>query len=564
MRVAIAFSGRQLLAIMLLACALFLHAAPAHAKNTRLDACVAPARASDNATQIIWQAAKFDCRPTQSSLQPGDYWVRFDVPESAQPKGKGLLLRTASLWDEGLELWAVHGDGFVAHYEPFARQSISPMRLGATVVVPIKSRDAPVTLLLAKVKNSAAVRGVMLESQLSTSESAITFEMAMAVLYAGFSGACLALLVYNIALWRAMRERFLLAYCAMLVTTLAYGIFTSGAPHYFIAGLSGANRLAFTIPLLAYCASSALIFMRYFFENANVPRWLARATFAHAAWMSGFATLYALAAPAYVKQLDLIYVYSFLPVPVIFGTYVWTAWKHRDPFLGYFLIAWSGPAVSAAFRMLHGFDILPYHILIENSTLLGLTFEAVVSSLAIGYRVRLLAQARDRAEIAEAHAMTMADTDPLTGLLNRRAFLRSIMERNSNWTLLLLDIDHFKRVNDSLGHAGGDEAITLLAATLQRRLPNGSLLARMGGEEFAIAYRGDMLLIEPDELLAQIRKIDLKDGYRMTASMGIANRNVASDDDWKILYRAADMALYRAKSQGRDRFARVQPQSQAA
>ncbi len=86
----------------------------------------------------------------------------------------------------------------------------------------------------------------------------------------------------------------------------------------------------------------------------------------------------------------------------------------------------------------------------------------------------------------------------------------------------------------------------------------------MGGEEFAIAYRGDMMLIEPDELLAQIRKVDLPGGYRITASIGIANRNVANDDDWKILYRAADMALYRAKSDGRDRFIRTQPQAQAA
>jgi len=249
---------------------------------------------------------------------------------------------------------------------------------------------------------------------------------------------------------------------------------------------------------------------------------------------------------------------------VLFGCYVRAAWKHKDPFLGYFLLAWSGPTISAALRMLHGFDILPYNILIENSTLFGLAFEALVSSLAIGYRVRLLAQARNRAEIAEAHAMSMADTDPLTGLLNRRAFLRTLLERNSNWTLLLLDIDHFKRVNDSLGHAGGDEAIVQFARALQTKMPNGALLARMGGEEFAIAYRGDMMLIEPDELLAEIRSIDLRGGYRITASMGIANRNVASDDDWKILYRAADMALYRAKSDGRDRFIRTRPQAKAA
>jgi GGDEF domain-containing protein len=181
--------------------------------------------------------------------------------------------------------------------------------------------------------------------------------------------------------------------------------------------------------------------------------------------------------------------------------------------------------------------------------LFGMAFEALVSSLAIGYRVRLLAKARDRAEIAEAHAMAIADTDPLTGLLNRRAFLRALLERQSHWTLVLLDVDHFKRVNDSLGHAGGDEALAV---------------ARLGGEEFAIAYRGNLLLLEPEDLLASVRQINLPQGYRITASIGIANRIVASEHDWKILYRAADMALYRAKTGGRDRFILIRQQNAAA
>jgi diguanylate cyclase (GGDEF)-like protein len=556
-------SIRKLLALLAVVAA-FCVSAPASAQSLKLQPCILKAQPGDRAEQMLFRAASFDCVNEQSQLQPGDYWVRMPIPQSNELPHSGLIFRTASLWDNGFELWAIHSNGQIEHYRPFEKQAINPMRLGATIVVPLRKSDAPVAMLLAKIKSSGAVRGVMLESQLSTTESAITFEMAIAVLYAGFAGACLALLVYNVALWRGMQERFLLAYCAMLVATLAYGIVTSGAPHYFLADMSGSDRLRFTIPLLAISAGSGLIFMRYFFEAANVPRWLVRVTFTHAAWMSGFAILYALLAPLYVKQLDQIYVFGFIPLPLIFGAYIWTAWKHRDPFLGYFLLAWSGPAISVVLRLLHGLDVLPYHILIENSTLLGLTFEAMVSSLAIGYRVRLLAQARDRAEIAEAHAMEMADTDPLTGLLNRRAFLRTILERNSNWTLLLLDIDHFKRVNDSLGHAGGDEAIMLFARALQRKMPNGALFARMGGEEFAIAYRGDMLLIDPDELLVHIRKIELKGGYRITASMGIANRTVGNDDDWKILYRAADMALYRAKSGGRDRFIRTQPQSQAA
>jgi diguanylate cyclase (GGDEF)-like protein len=553
-----------MLAILTLVATFVCGSTPAAAQSIKLTNCILKAQPHERAEQMLFRAASFDCNSEQSQLEPGDYWVRMPVPQSVDLPREGLVFRTASLWDQGFDLWAVHSTGEIENYRPFEKQAISPMRLGATIIVPLRQHNAPVAMLLAKVKSSGAVRGVMLQSQLSSSESAITFEMTMAVLYAGFVGLCIALLVYNAALWHAMREPFLLAYCAMLTSTLAYGIFTSGAPHYFAPDLLGTDRLRFTIPLLAFSASTALVFMRFFFENAHVPRWLVRVTYAHAIIIAVYATAYALLAPWQIKLLDLIYVCGFIPVPLLFGCYVAAAFRHRDPFLGYFLLAWSGPALSVALRMLHGFDILPYHILIENSTLFGLAFEALVSSLAIGYRVRRLAQARNRAEIAEAHALSMADTDPLTGLLNRRAFLRTLLERKSSWTLLLLDIDHFKRVNDSLGHEGGDEAIVQFARAIRSAIPHGALVARMGGEEFAIAYRGDMMLIEPDELLAQIRQIDLREGYRITASIGIANRIVGSDDDWKILYRAADMALYRAKSGGRDRFIHTQPQTQAA
>lgn len=534
------------------------------ANSVSLESCTLAATPADTVQSALARPQAFSCAETQNQLPPGDYWVKMKLPQLLPGDGRNLVFRTASLWDDGFQLWAIHRDGHIEKYQPFHGQSISPMRLGATTVVPLRDHPAPIKMLVAKVTNSGAVRGVMLQSQIGTSESAITFEMVMSVFYAGFAGVCIALLVYNIALWRAMREPFLLAYCAMIFATLTYGLFTSGALHYFVSGLTGPDRLRITIPLLAYSASTALIFVRFFFANTEIPAWLVKTTYIQATAMAAYATIYAILAPWQIKTLDAIYVYSFTPVPIIFGIYVWKAWKSKDRFLSYFLLGWSGVALSTFLRMLHAFDIVPYHILIENSTLFGMAFEALVSSLAIGYRVRLLAKARDRAEIAEAHAMAIADTDPLTGLLNRRAFLRALLERHSHWTLVLLDVDHFKRVNDSLGHAGGDEALALISQTLQQVAPQGALVARLGGEEFAIAYRGNLLLLEPEDLLASVRQINLPQGYRITASIGIANRIVTSEDDWKILYRAADMALYRAKTGGRDRYILIRPQNVAA
>ena len=549
---------------MLVLAAVF-SANPLQAKTVDLVPCVSQIRPGEVITTVAANRARFDCSEPQSKLPPGDYWVRMDVPASAHSAGEGLIFRSASLWDEGFEITAIHADGHTQYYQPDLTQKISPMRLGATVVVRMEKQSSPVVTLIARVKRSAVLRGVMLTPQLSGAEDAIRFELVMAVFYAGFVGLCIALLVYNIALWRAIRQRFLLAYCGMVAAMLAYGFFTSGAPHYYAAGMSGADRLRITIPLLAIAAATALIFVRYFFETAKIPAWLVRITYAQAIAMTVFAVCYAAIAPQYLGTLDQIYIRSFMPVPILFGVYLWTAWRQKDPFLGYFLIAWTGPTLSAALRMLHGFDVLPYNLVIENSTLIGLAFEALVSSLAIGHRVRMLALARDRAESAEENALLMADTDPLTGLLNRRAFLRKLLESESHWTLVLVDIDHFKRVNDSLGHAGGDEAITRIASVLNANTPYGALVARMGGEEFAISYRSDLgSTVDPDQLLSDIRLIDLPEGYRITASIGIANQPVRDENDWKILYRAADMALYRAKSAGRDCYMRYSDRRAAA
>ncbi|MFX7784946.1 diguanylate cyclase, partial [Acinetobacter baumannii] len=80
----------------------------------------------------------------------------------------------------------------------------------------------------------------------------------------------------------------------------------------------------------------------------------------------------------------------------------------------------------------------------------------LISSVGIAYRIRLLGRERDEARAQELAARALADIDPLTGLLNRRAFLHRAIGRPGAQTLLILDIDHFKAVNETIGHDGGD------------------------------------------------------------------------------------------------------------
>lgn len=169
----------------------------------------------------------------------------------------------------------------------------------------------------------------------------------------------------------------------------------------------------------------------------------------------------------------------------------------------------------------------------------------------------------------------LSRTDVLTSLANRRYFndkfdeYWSVCWRNeSPLTLLLIDIDHFKHINDHYGHSAGDQALIQVGIILKQIVSRGSDMgARVGGEEFAILLpftnqQGGEKLAE--EILATIRQVDVQfDGrqFRFTASIGQATVVPNAELTPAKFYAMADAALYDAKHNGRDRLAQAIPVS---
>ncbi|MCG6963372.1 MAG: EAL domain-containing protein [Acidobacteria bacterium] len=168
---------------------------------------------------------------------------------------------------------------------------------------------------------------------------------------------------------------------------------------------------------------------------------------------------------------------------------------------------------------------------------------------------------------AEAQLLHDAFHDVLTGLANRALFVDRLQvalasaarKRNGDFAVLFLDLDRFKNVNDSLGHAAGDQLLTAIARRLEGFLRPGDTLARLGGDEFAIlvnevAEVADAVHVAQriQELLGQRFLIDGSEVY-VSASVGIALSSTGYRSAEEIL-RDADISMYRAKAAGRNRY----------
>jgi diguanylate cyclase (GGDEF)-like protein len=203
-----------------------------------------------------------------------------------------------------------------------------------------------------------------------------------------------------------------------------------------------------------------------------------------------------------------------------------------------------------------------------NNTL-TITLILNIALILFGWRrYRDLAHEVEERKAAEERAQTLALRDPLTGFHNRRALseqgadlLNKSLKRDKSLAMLMLDLDHFKNVNDVHGHAAGDALLRAVAAEIAKFMPPNALAARLGGDEFACAFPfdiGNMDTVDriAESLVARLSQPFDADGtfVHISASLGIAHS--ASDcESIDALMRRADIAMYAAKHQGRNRFA---------
>lgn len=212
------------------------------------------------------------------------------------------------------------------------------------------------------------------------------------------------------------------------------------------------------------------------------------------------------------------------------------------------IVAMTGHAILGQ----SGFNDTPHWIQV-------LSFVAVMGSTLLG-SIGFLLMVKERTDREVLH---LAMTDSLTGVPNRRALMdyaeRALALRGGrSMALLMIDVDHFKRINDSLGHPAGDEVLRQITRMLEKRLRGGDLLGRYGGEEFCVVVpdadtEGALKLAESLRETVASAVLAMESGkLSVTVSIGVALSTADTERELKEILAEADVALYSAKKGGRN------------
>jgi diguanylate cyclase (GGDEF)-like protein len=383
--------------------------------------------------------------------------------------------------------------------------------------------------------------------------------------YGVLYGFLIALMAYNGMLFVGLRDRIYLYYAGYLMAMIGMNLaYTGHGLSWFWPGQLVVQRYAIAGLIVLFGCSFLLFARRLLALKTQLPgmhRFMSQFSLTA---MAAFAMLVALGSHRGVAALVAFFSVVLNGLMLLLALF---AVIQRQASGRYFLWAVSFGILGAVVTTLTVLGWMEFSTVTFRALEIGVSLEATLLALALAAQMREHKQASVIAEHQASH-------DPLTGVYNRRAFLDrahsiwSTAVRNGRpLSVIMLDLDHFKRINDTHGHAVGDQALVHSAQLLSDACRTGDVLARWGGEEF--------VLLLPETELAQacafaerLRQQFVKHPIivnlgllAVTTSLGVAQREAhASLDE---LIKEADTALYQAKHRGRNQLFAAQLQDPA-
>jgi two-component system, sensor histidine kinase LadS len=342
--------------------------------------------------------------------------------------------------------------------------------------------------------------------------------------------------------------------------SLSMFIFYGFAYQFIFPDYPWIQKLGFQGPVLA-AMSCALMFSTSYLSLTDHAPWAHRANVSAAALLA-IGAVYGIFGGSLQVTVPLLMASLFVPLWLWFCSLLIIR-RIRSLSVLLFCAAWGTMGLTAAVLALHiAFKFLP-NDWTSTSNYDAITIASLVEvsilTVSVALSIRLLQRERDTANVA-------ATVDPLTGLLNRRGFQQTVdailqIPAQGRWSLALLDLDHFKVINDTFGHGAGDQVLVDFAELLRDSRQEQDMVCRMGGEEFAILFDASSCT----DALAHCERLRARFADNPTivddqvihhrVSIGLASHDctVAGAISLDLMLRQADEALYRAKRSGRNR-----------
>ena len=477
--------------------------------------------------------------------------LRFELGQDGQVPAE-YATRLARI--AALQIYLKRADGTVSRYDYTSADLVQRGHMRMVLALPEAGRPATrATVVLIGPTSGALVNASRLLRQPLPLMGQAQLWIAL------LCGMLMVPLIFNLALFRALGDRFLLWHTGLVAFMLGHSLLTSGLLPMVAPVPVGAVALLFPV---MFCGGAACVLMLTceFIERDMLAPPHRRALRFATVWLLCNAAFFVAAIDWLQGAALAIYLANWLVVAAVLVVTLGSALR-KGSRSAKFLAASLLPLIITGLWQIGegvlGDQTEPMLLFVAQRLAIGA--EVLITSIGIADRFIQLRRDRDDHREQASELTRLAERDPLTGLLNRRAIEErfALLRAKGFATLALLDLDHFKAVNDRFGHAVGDDVLRAVSASLPE--DRDALAVRMGGEEFMLLLRGPGAVRRAEQvrqaLTARVAHDVAGLDRPVTASMGLVEipAEVMPDATFGAIYARADGLLYQAKRAGRNR-----------
>ncbi|TMM50102.1 GGDEF domain-containing protein [Qipengyuania marisflavi] len=481
--------------------------------------------------------------------------VSSDLRHAFLPAGDALDWETNPTSFDAMLLRFTYADGSEALIDVDPQMAARNWRANTRFAVPVPHAKAMLISIDAMIERPRALTTMttarLVEHRVAAHTHFLRVGLTMLV-----GGMLLVPIFYNMWFYRALSARFMLWHSAMSAMMLLYVASNSGLVFEIMPNLPlhlrfQLNSLSMTLAIIC-----AVGFTVDHLESGMVSSRWQRAILAAVSlvFIVQVVTLFDIEAIRPASRP--LYIASFVPLGItLMGALVLAA-RRRSRAAVFVTIAFSALALLLPVALLEALGFIHIGAVLDDLVTAALVLMVLATSAAVGDRFMVIRTRLDRARNRVAQLSVMANTDGLTGLANRRSF-GNVQRLHRSHGLIVLDIDRFKRINDSFGHPVGDAVLCHVARIMREALEDQpkATAFRLGGEEFAaiIPVSSEEELRQRAEGLRASIAAGKTSGPMEMPNITVSIGAVLSDGlPLAEAYSLADAAMYRAKSCGRN------------